>query len=409
VTRSVWEGQTLSGCSDYLVGLATRALDLAPQIIIDSVRGVSMRKALFFVAALVLAGCSSSPSTDEVAGALSQRFADKASVSDVRRMNGVDFPAGQGMPHRYAIEFQATLTPTRPVTFLFSGGLQAAVDSGALIQDVVDGHQPDPNALMALMSAGTARWRAEQSEMIVVHGSTEFLKTERGWQVSGQRVYLPESVVAEARARKELPAGWVVTRKPGSQGLAGAQFALSKARLLNADGSAQPYSVQYVPEGFMRHVADQLKARASVTLFSDPSETSSRTQISLPAGSLVSVLEAYTDVQVPRTFRPTTSLRFGGYELAAQTSVLPVFGTHGECPTFFLAPASFRQLCWHENFDSFQPSAESDVARTSFLVRTADGRKVWTKAYAESTEGIAAAVRADWLLCYAYGGQCFEG
>lgn len=366
-----------------------------------------MGRALFLIGTLALAGCSSSPRTDDVTRALSQRFSDKVSVSDVRRMNGVDYPAGQGMPHRYAIEFQATLTPTRPVTFLFSSGLQASVDSGALIQDVVDGHQPDPNSLMALLSAGTARWRAEQADALVVQGSTEFLKTERGWQVSSLRVYLPESVVAEGRARAALPSGWAVSRRPKSQGLEGSQMILSQARLLGGNGSGQRYSVHYVPDGFMRHDADQLRSRESATIFSEPVESNSRTEFRIPADSLVSVLEAFTEVQVPRSFRLTTNIRSGSYELPAGTSVLPVFGTHHECPTFFVAPAEFRQLCWSDNYDSFEPSAEADVARTSLFVKTADGRKGWTKAYVEGTEGIATGIRSDWFLCYAYGGQCF--
>src|SRR5438046_3069752 len=99
--------------------------------------------------ALLLFGCSINrpPSDADVSQALQAEYGKLVRVEHVRRINGIDYPGGNGAPQRYAIEYEATLIPSGPVTFRVSSAIESAftgqAKNGVRIKGIIPGHQPD--------------------------------------------------------------------------------------------------------------------------------------------------------------------------------------------------------------------------------------------------------------------------
>ncbi|MGQ0812933.1 MAG: hypothetical protein ACT4O1_00515 [Gemmatimonadota bacterium] len=151
---------------------------------------------------LVSFGCSGVPSTEDVERELRAEYGGVVRVQDVERINGVEYPAGGSMPERYEVEYGATLVPKGPVTFAVSSGLERAVEQGALIKGVAEGHQQDARGLEVFLNMGTELWRTDESFPAKITGVITFTKTENGWRRSAMRSYLAEAADAAASLSK---------------------------------------------------------------------------------------------------------------------------------------------------------------------------------------------------------------
>lgn len=177
----------------------------------------SKRRVLVCCAASLMFGCSvSSPGGEAVAQALQAEFGKVVRVDHVRRTNGIEFPGGNGAPHQYAVEYEATLVPSGPVTFRIASALESAFSSmGARgtknrinVKEVVQGHQPDPEGLNVLFDIGTQLWRTDESHPATVVGSVRFIKTDNGWQKATVETYLAESLAESLSIAKALVGRW---------------------------------------------------------------------------------------------------------------------------------------------------------------------------------------------------------
>ncbi len=161
-------------------------------------------------------GCASnaSPQLADIRTALLESdLGQHGRIEEVQRVNGVDYPAGNGSAHRYEIQYAAIVIPSGRVTIRISSPVESALgqDSsmkGVLIKGVDAGHKPDPKGLDVFFDIGTSLFRADESQPVPIEGNIAFLKTENGWQSQNHVMHIAESMAASIRTSRRLIGEW---------------------------------------------------------------------------------------------------------------------------------------------------------------------------------------------------------
>lgn len=104
------------------------------------------RQAMVLLILAAALGCSGvrPPTQADLERVLQAEYGSLVRVTKVQRINGVDYPAGNGAPQRYEVHFAAILVPSSPVTLRMSSKLESAAiagsSNGAIIKGVSVGH-----------------------------------------------------------------------------------------------------------------------------------------------------------------------------------------------------------------------------------------------------------------------------
>jgi hypothetical protein len=200
-----------------------------------------MARSLLVVLLSGALGCGDAPKTSAVATALEAEYGTSVDVTNVARVNGVDYPASGGAPHRYEVEYEAVLKPRGPVTFLVAGGLGRSLHKGALIKGIHLGHVGDPQGMDVLLDVGNARWRTDETRPARVIGRAAFTKTEAGWRVSSLAAYLSEQSLSQGDLGAQQDAGIGATRDLSNATASAAPVSAMQADLRNVTAQQEIY------------------------------------------------------------------------------------------------------------------------------------------------------------------------
>lgn len=153
------------------------------------------------------------PSMAELEKALvPESVAQVITMKNLRRENGVDYPAGAGVPHRYEVQYSATLVPLMALslkTSATSGSVAAQANAGELrVTGVERGYIADVQLAGQVMKMGDAVFRADSGIGVPVTGVVSFLKTEKGWQSQSVEFRLAQSLVESWSAARSLIGTW---------------------------------------------------------------------------------------------------------------------------------------------------------------------------------------------------------
>lgn len=161
-----------------------------------------------WLSAAAVAACSTSgpPSQSDLEQAVRGEYTKPFSVSEIRRLNGVDYPAGNGAPQRYQVQFAAKLSASGPGTLRIESRMESSVRGNAshsVIKSVVEGHTADPEGLNAFLDIGTTLLRIDDSIPVPIEGTVQFLRTEKGWQKHSVNAGVSWASVASIKEREQ--------------------------------------------------------------------------------------------------------------------------------------------------------------------------------------------------------------